>query len=203
MTEEQEPLDERTVDPDPLAQFGRWFDRAATVTASPEAMAVATADSDGRPSVRMLLLKSWGEDGFTFFTNYDSRKGHQLADNPHASLLFFWESLGRQVRIEGPADRTSAEESDAYFGTRHRESQVGAHASRQSRPIESRQALDRQVGEFEAEFAGRPVPRPPWWGGVRITPSSFEFWQQRDHRLHDRLRYTPDGEGWSITRLQP
>ena len=203
MTEVQEPLDEGTVDPDPLVQFGRWYERAATVTASPEAMAVATADSEGRPSVRMVLLKSWGDHGFTFFTNYDSPKGHQLADNPHAALLFFWEPLGRQVRIEGPADRTGAEESDAYFATRPHASQVGAHASRQSRVIGDRAALDGRVEELETEYAGQPVPRPPWWGGVRITPVSFEFWQQRDNRLHDRLRFTPAGDGWSITRLQP
>src|SRR5664280_2638741 len=155
MTDVQEPLDEGTVDPDPLVQFGRWYERAATVTASPEAMAVATADSEGRPSVRMVLLKSWGDHGFTFFTT-----------RPHAS-------------------------------------QVGAHASRQSRVIGDRAALDGRVEELETEYAGQPVPRPPWWGGVRITPVSFEFWQQRDNRLHDRLRFTPAGDRWSITRLQP
>ncbi len=203
MSDPRGPLDQSTVDPDPLVQFGRWFDQAATATDSPEAMAVASADHLGRPSVRMVLLKSFGEDGFVFFTNYDSCKGHQLADNPHASLLFYWEPLGRQVRIEGEVGRTSEAESDAYFATRPHASQIGAHASQQSRVIESRESLDRKVEALEARYAGRSVPRPSWWGGLRVTPGEFEFWQQRDNRLHDRIRYTSDGDVWRITRLQP
>jgi pyridoxamine 5'-phosphate oxidase len=211
MTEERRPpadgawpvLAEQSVDPDPLVQFGRWFDEAAAVVASPEAMALATATSDGRPSVRMVLLKAWGEDGFVFHTNYDSRKGHELVDNPSAALLFYWEALGRQVRIEGVAERTTAEESDAYFVTRPPGVRIGAHASHQSRPIADRGLLDARVAAVEAEYAGRPVPRPEWWGGVRVTPHSFEFWQNQADRLHDRILYTPQAAGWSVIRLQP
>jgi pyridoxamine 5'-phosphate oxidase len=198
-----EPLDETGADPDPLVQFGRWFEDASAVTASPEAMAVASADPDGHPSVRMVLLKSWGADGFVFFTNYDSRKGHELSGNPYTSLLFYWEQLGRQVRIDGPVERTTGEESDAYFATRPFASQVGAYASHQSRAIESRAALDAKVEAFASEYQGNPVPRPPWWGGMVITPRSFEFWQLGRNRLHDRLLYTPATDGWSIERLQP
>jgi pyridoxamine 5'-phosphate oxidase len=197
------PLDEATADPDPLVQFGRWFEDAGAVTAMPEAMAVATAEPDGRPSVRMLLLKSFGPEGFAFYTNYESRKGRELAENPHAALLFHWEALGRQVRVEGPVERVADEESDAYFATRARGSQLGARASRQSRPIGERRALDAHVDAVEARFAGTEVPRPPWWGGLRVRPQSYEFWQHREDRLHDRLLYTPADEGWRITRLQP
>jgi pyridoxamine 5'-phosphate oxidase len=201
--EPDQPLLELTADPDPWAQFRRWFDEAAGAMANPEAMAAATADREGRPSVRMVLLKGWDERGFVFFTNYDSRKGHELSDNPNASLLFHWDPCGRQVRIEGSVERTSEAESDAYFGTRPRGSQVGARASRQSRPVDSREALDVAVLAVDAEFAGRPIPRPASWGGVRILPRAFEFWQHRDNRLHDRLRYSPHGDEWEITRLQP
>jgi pyridoxamine 5'-phosphate oxidase len=203
MADPFEPLLEEAVDPDPLAQFGQWFDDAATVVANPEAMAVATADPDGRPSVRMVLLKSWGVDGFVFHTNYDSRKGRELAVNPRTALLFYWEPKGRQVRIEGTAERTEDLESDAYFATRPLGGQIGAHASHQSQPIADRWLLDRQVEEVSARYAGSPVPRPAWWGGLRVRPQAYEFWQNREDRLHDRLRYTPDAGGWRITRLQP
>jgi pyridoxamine 5'-phosphate oxidase len=203
MADPFEPLLEDGVDPDPLVQFGRWFDDAATVVASPEAMAVATVDPDGHPSVRMVLLKAWGADGFVFHTNFDSRKGHELAVNPHASLLFYWEPRGRQVRIEGTVERTDDLESDAYFTTRPPGGQIGAHASHQSQPIADRSMLDRRVEEVKARYAGGPVPRPPWWGGLRVRPQGYEFWQNREDRLHDRLRYTPDGGGWRITHLQP
>ncbi len=196
-------LDEQTVDGDPLVQFGRWYEQAAAVVEAPEAMALATADAAGRPSVRMVLLKSWGEDGFVFYTNYDGRKSHDLEANPEAALLFYWESLGRQVRIEGSVTRTTNEESDQYYASRDRTSQIGAYASHQSRPIEGRAALDAQVTARTAEFADQAVPRPPWWGGWRITPRAYEFWKQGDHRLHDRVRYEPEGSAWTARRLQP
>ena len=196
-------LDERSVDPDPFVEFGHWYGRASRVVASPEAMALATADAGGRPSARMVLLKSWGPDGFVFYTNYDGRKSLDLADNPEAALLFYWEPLGRQVRIEGPAARVGTAESDEYYGTRDVASRVGAYASHQSRPIGGRAELDAAVERWTAEFAGRDVPRPEWWGGWRVEPRVFEFWQQGVHRLHDRVRYRRDPAGWTIERLQP
>jgi pyridoxamine 5'-phosphate oxidase len=203
MADSFEPLLEDSADPDPLVQFGRWFDAAAAVVASPEAMAVATVGPDGAPSVRMVLLKAWGADGFVFHTNFDSRKGHELALNPRAALLFYWEPKGRQVRVEGTVERIDDLESDAYFATRPLGGQIGAHASRQSHPIADRSLLDRRVQEAKARYADGPVPRPPWWGGLRVRAQGYEFWQNREDRLHDRLRYTPDGGGWRITRLQP
>ncbi len=203
MIEPDVPLLEDTVDPDPVIQFGRWFDEAAAVMEAPEAMAVATVGPEGRPAVRMVLLKGWGGDGFVFFTNYDSRKGRELEADPDASLLFHWESTARQVRIEGPVVRTDAAESDEYFATRHRGSQIGAWASHQSQPVADRSALDRRVDAVTAEYEGRTVPRPPWWGGLRLTPGRFEFWQHRDNRLHDRLVYLPGPGGWTVQRLQP
>jgi pyridoxamine 5'-phosphate oxidase len=198
-----EPLLEEDAAADPLAQFGRWFEDAATVMASPEAMAVATADEHGHPSVRMVLLKAWGADGFVFHTNYGSRKGHELTDNPHAALLFYWEPRGRQVRIEGTVDHTTGTESDAYFVTRPPGGQLGAYASHQSEAVDSRAVLDARMASLRDEYAGRPVPRPPWWGGVRVRPRRFEFWQNREDRLHDRLLYVPGADGWAISRLQP
>jgi pyridoxamine 5'-phosphate oxidase len=203
MVERTVPLLEGTVDPDPLVQFGRWFDDAAKVMTSPEAMVVASADAQGRPSARMVLLKAWGEEGFVFHTNYDSRKGRELTDNPHAALLFYWEPIGRQVRIEGPVERTDGRESDAYFLTRPRGGQISAYASHQSRSIEGRGRLDARVEALQAEYAGRDVPRPAWWGGLRVSPRVFEFWQNREDRLHDRLRYAGGSAGWEVTRLQP
>ena len=203
MNEPFEPLLETGVDPDPLVQFGRWFDDAGTVVANPEAMAVASADRDGRPSVRMVLLKAWDEEGFVFHTNFNSRKGHELVDNPHAALLFYWEPRGRQVRIEGTVGPTGDGESDAYFATRPRGGQISALASRQSEPIDSRGLLDARVDELKVEFAGRQVPRPSWWGGLRVRPNRYEFWQNRQDRLHDRLQYTQRSGGWHISRLQP
>jgi pyridoxamine 5'-phosphate oxidase len=203
VTQSFEPLLESMVDPDPLVQFGRWFDDAATVVASPEAMAVATASREGRPSVRMVLLKAVGEAGFVFHTNFDSRKGGELSDNPHAALLFYWEPQGRQVRIEGSVERVGDDESDAYFATRPRGGQISALASSQSEGIDSRRSLDAQVDRMTAEYAGREVPRPPWWGGFRVRPDLYEFWQNRNDRLHDRLRYARVDGGWHISRLQP
>jgi pyridoxamine 5'-phosphate oxidase len=196
-------LDEHTVDPDPLVQFGRWYQEAAAAVDAPEAMALATADGVGRPSARMVLLKSWGADGFVFFTNYDGRKSHDLEANPEAALLFYWEPLGRQVRVEGAVARTTAAESDVYYATRDMRSRIGAYASHQSRPIGSRAELDGAVERWRVEFGDHDVPRPHWWGGWRVTPRAFEFWQQGQHRLHDRVRYEPAVDGWQVQRLQP
>jgi pyridoxamine 5'-phosphate oxidase len=194
---------EGMADPDPLVQFGRWFADAARVMASPEAMALASADPEGHPSVRMVLLKGWGDDGFIFHTNVGSRKGRELTANPFAALLFYWEPVGRQVRIEGTVDQVGGEESDAYFTTRPRGGQIGAHASHQSATIESRAALDDRFEAVGTRYAGHPVPRPPWWGGLRVSPTVYEFWQNRQNRLHDRLRYTRDAGAWHVDRLQP
>jgi pyridoxamine 5'-phosphate oxidase len=191
------------MDADPLLQFGRWFDDAVPVVRLPEAVALATADADGRPSLRMVLIKGFDEDGFVFHTHYDSRKARELAANPVAALLFHWDPLGRQVRIEGTIERVGPEESDRYFETRPRGGQIGAHASHQSQPIQSRDLLDQRVAELSERYDGQPVPRPESWGGFRLRPESYEFWQNRDDRLHDRFRYARSGDGWSRQRLQP
>jgi pyridoxamine 5'-phosphate oxidase len=198
-----EPLSESDMDSDPLVQFGRWLALASEVVRVPEAVAIATADADGRPSLRMVLMKGFDERGFVFHTHYDSRKGRDLAANPVAALLFHWDPLGRQIRVEGTVEKASAEESDRYFETRPRGGQIGAHASAQSQPIVSRDVLDRRVAELTATYDGRPVPRPEFWGGFRLRPESYEFWQSRDDRLHDRFRYTRSGEAWRLERLQP
>jgi pyridoxamine 5'-phosphate oxidase len=183
------PLTEDEASPDPFVQFVKWFDEAATVVRLPEAMAVATASASGLPSVRMVLLKSWDHRGFVFHSNYGSRKGADIDGNPRAALLFSWDPLGRQVRIEGPIARIDADESDAHFAARPRGAQIGAHASWQSRPVADRDELDQRVDEVSRQMAGRPVPRPSWWGGYRVSPVTFEFWQNREDRLHDRLLY--------------
>jgi pyridoxamine 5'-phosphate oxidase len=197
------PLSETTADPDPFEQFGHWFAAAAGVVRMPEAVALATADHQGRPSARMVLMKGWDRRGFTFHTNYESRKGLELSGNPWAAMLFYWDPLGRQIRIEGRVGRLTADESDAYFATRPYGGQIGALASRQSRPIESREALDRCVRELTEAQGGSAVERPEWWGGFRLSPEVLEFWQNREDRLHDRLRYRREGGRWKMDRLQP
>jgi len=200
-----QPLREEDVDPDPLRQFDTWFKHAAsTGVRAPEAMAVATASADGAPSVRIVLLKQYDALGFVFYTNYESRKAQELAANPRAALLFYWDPLGRQVRIEGPVQRTSREASAAYVHSRPRGSQLSAMASRQSRPVASREALEEAVAELAARYEGAPLPVPDDWGGFVVFPESFEFWQHREDRLHDRLLYArqPDG-GWRLERLAP
>lgn len=200
-----EPLREQDLDPDPLTQFKAWYKAAEEARArAPEAAALATATPAGVPSVRMVLVKGFDERGFVFFTNYESRKGLELAANPHAALLFHWDLLGRQVRIEGSVHRTSADETAAYVRSRPRGSQLSAIASDQSRPIASRETLEQRVGELAARYEGAELPVPDHWGGFRLTPIRYEFWQHRMDRLHDRLRYAPAPTGgWSIERLAP
>jgi pyridoxamine 5'-phosphate oxidase len=204
MTDEHSrPLNEADVDRDPFAQYGRWFAEAQGSSRFPEAVAVATASASGRPSVRMVLLKGFDHRGFVFFTNYTSDKGRQFEANPQAALLSHWEQLGRQVRVEGPVIRVEPAESDEYFASRPRGSQLGAHASAQSQPVADRAALEAAVAEVTATYEGAEVPRPPSWGGYRLVPERFEFWQNREDRLHDRLVYERSGNAWTLTRIQP
>lgn len=199
------PLREQDADPDPLRQFGAWFDDAAGAgERAPEAAALATATSDGVPSVRMVLVKQCDERGFVFYTNYESRKGAELDANPRAALLFHWDLLGRQVRIEGTTKRTSWAESGSYIRSRPRASQLSALASPQSRPVKSRAALEERVAELAARHMDSDLPLPESWGGFRLVAESFEFWQHREDRLHDRLLYTPRADGtWVLARLAP
>jgi pyridoxamine 5'-phosphate oxidase len=196
-------VDAASLDPDPLRQFRRWFEEAgAGGTEVPEAMTLATAAGDGRPSARMVLLKGADERGFAFYTNLESRKARELAANPRAALLFHWRDPGRQVRVEGAVARVPAEEAEAYFRTRPLGSRHAAWASPQSRPLASREQLERLVAAAAAEHEDDP-PLPPHWGGYRVVPDAYEFWQHGDDRLHDRVRYERDGDGWSRTRLAP
>jgi pyridoxamine 5'-phosphate oxidase len=189
---------------DPLRLFQEWFGAAGTAGVRfPETMTLATATPDGAPSARMVLLKGADEDGFVFFTGYESRKGEELEANPRAALVFYWQPLGRQVRVEGAVERVPEEESAAYFASRPRESRLAAWASRQSRPLGNRGELERRYAELEREYEGREVPLPPHWGGYRLRPAAIEFWEHRDNRLHDRIRFIRAGDGWSKTRLWP
>ncbi len=197
-------LDEKDVSLDPFAEFARWFAEAqAAEVEEVNAMVLATATPDGWPSARVVLLKGFDERGFVFFTDYRSRKGVELDANPRAALVLFWSEVERQVRITGTVTRTSTEESDLYYRSRPLGSRLGAWVSHQSRPIASREVLEAELREVERRLAGGEVPLPPHWGGYRVRPESFEFWQGRESRLHDRIRYLRDGERWKIERLSP
>ncbi len=197
-------LSEDQVPADPFTLFEAWMrDAHAGSHAYPNAMVLATATPHGVPSCRVVLLKDVNPRGFTFYTNYESRKGRELDANPSAALVFYWEERGRQVRVEGIVERTSTAESEAYFGTRPRESQIGAWASDQSSVLPDRTALEERFAQASDRFGAGPVPHPPHWGGYRVKPEVVEFWQEREHRLHDRLRYRKKANGWSIDRLSP
>ena len=189
---------------DPITMFGEWFDNAkASGIILPESMTVASASKEGRPSARVVLLKSFDEKGFVFYTNYESRKGSELLENPFASLVFHWNILQRQVRIEGRVEKVSEEESLAYFHSRPRGSQIGAWASKQSEEISERSLLERQVKEIEQRFGDGEIPLPPFWGGFRVVPDRIELWQGRADRLHDRYCFTATEDGWRMGRLSP
>jgi pyridoxamine 5'-phosphate oxidase len=197
-------LSENTVSRDPFVQFDIWYKEHLVAGATiPESVSLGTASPEGRVSVRTVLLKDYGENGFVFFTNYNSRKGTQLFLNQKAALLFYWPETGRQIRIEGIAEKTSEDVSDSYFKTRQRESQLSAWASKQSSEIPDRLYLEKQYDFYSNKFSGIPVERPPFWGGFRIIPDWFEFWQDKEFRLHDRITYTRKENNWVIGRLSP
>jgi len=201
----RDSLSQRDLDRNPIAQFRIWLDEAAAAGIRlPEAVALATADAGGRPSVRHVLLRGLDERGFVFYTNYESRKGRELEVNPRAGLAFYWRELDRQVSATGAVERIGRDESEAYFRTRPREARLGAWASRQSEVARSRQELDARYREIDARYPSEDVPLPPTWGGYRLAPEAVEFWKGREHRLHDRFRYTRRSDGtWVIERLFP
>ncbi len=189
---------------EPFSKFSEWFAEATAAEANdPNAMSVVSIDADGQPSVRVVLLKAWGADGFVFYTNYQSRKGTALLHNPKTCLNFHWKSLRRQIRIEGVAAPVPDAEADAYFATRARDSQIGAWASDQSRPLASRDVFEQRLTDVAAQFADQPVPRPPHWSGFRVTPTRIEFWQEIDFRLHHRDVFTRAGDDWQTGYLFP
>ena len=197
-------LHKKNVSKNPFDQFSKWFDDAVkSKIEQPNAMILATATKDGIPSVRVVLLKGVDQDGFKFFTNYNSQKGRELNENPSASLLFFWFELERQIRISGRVEKVSQKESEEYFQTRPYESQLGAWASSQSEVIPDREFLDKKYEEFKMKFKEGEVPLPPYWGGFKLIPHSFEFWQGRENRLHDRIQYLRVKDDWKIERLSP
>ena len=197
-------LDELDVDLNPFVQFDKWFQQTLNAQVpEPNAMVLATATPEGRPSVRMVLLKSFDERGFVFFTNYESRKSVELLLNAHAALLFYWQELERQVRIEGSVEKVSRKETEEYFQTRPPESKLGAWASKQSSVIPGRGVLEQKAADLKEKYRDQDVPAPPFWGGFRVQPTIFEFWQGRANRLHDRIRYTLSGGVWTIERLSP
>ncbi len=200
----QSSLDEASVSADPFEQFAAWMnDVLKAEIKDPTAMTLSTVGADGSPSSRIVLLKGFDANGFVFFTNYESKKGRDFAANPNAVIHFFWAELERQINVRGSVTRTSAEESDEYFNSRPFESRVGACASNQSERIESRAILEDRVAKLSEKYADGNVPRPPFWGGYRLRPERFEFWQGRPSRLHDRICYTLDGNDWKISRLSP
>ncbi len=197
-------LDKADISPNPIEQFRVWFEAAlAAGVPEPNAMHVSTVTADGRPNGRIVLIKDVSEAGFVFYTNYESRKGNELTEHPFAALTFFYPELERQIRIEGRVEKVSADESDAYFNSRPRGSQIGAWVSNQSRIIENRDVLENRQRELEGQFNGGPIPRPAHWGGLRVVPDALEFWQGRPSRLHDRIRYQKQGNDWLIERLSP
>ncbi|WP_176719426.1 pyridoxamine 5'-phosphate oxidase [Rhodohalobacter halophilus] len=198
------PLLEEHVSEDPIEQFSAWFDEAVDkIITDPNAMIVATADQDGKPSSRTVLLKGFDENGFVFYTNYRSRKGRQILENPYVSITFYWPELMRQIHIEGVTEKVPEEQSDAYFSKRPAASQLSALASPQSDVVESREALENRLKEMEKKFGGGPIPRPENWGGFLVKPIRIEFWQGRLNRLHDRICYEKEGQEWKISRLSP
>ena len=196
-------MDERDLDPDPTIAFRAWFREAENALPRADAMTLATASADGRPSARVVLLRGLDERGFVFFTNRESRKGIELFENPHAALVFHWWELGRQVRIEGVVEEVDSAGSEAYWNTRPRASRLAAWASPQSRPIRERTELDGLYAEADARFGDADVPLPPFWGGYRVVPETLEFWTHRENRLHDRIRYVRSRSGWRRERLAP